>query len=170
MNYFTTILSQLHLSLSLSSRKDPMPEPVPPAMEWQRTNPSRLSLLSASRSNMSNISSRTFTFSAWSVSILVHIGIKVYTTCMYMIVYQLATPTVCSTYMYYNSATNLLCLEVPALYVNECSDQWMYLTESTGPVVPSPSPIFRHVNILVVIELAVLWGENAVNDSWFQVQ
>ena len=54
----------LYLSLSLSSRKEPMPDPVPPAMEWQRTKPSRLSLLSASRSRMSNISSLTFTFSA----------------------------------------------------------------------------------------------------------
>lgn len=46
-----------YLSVSLSSRNDPIPDPVPPAIEWQSTNPSRLSLLSASRSRMSNISS-----------------------------------------------------------------------------------------------------------------
>jgi hypothetical protein len=36
-----------------------LPEPVPPAIEWQRTNPSRLSLPSASLSIMSMISSST---------------------------------------------------------------------------------------------------------------
>lgn len=36
---------------------EPIPDPVPPAIEWHSTNPSRLSLPSASRSIMSNTSS-----------------------------------------------------------------------------------------------------------------
>lgn len=37
-------------SLKVSSKNDPIPEPVPPAMLWHNTNPSRLSQYSASRS------------------------------------------------------------------------------------------------------------------------
>lgn len=43
--------------LGTSKMKDPIPEPVPPATEWHNTNPSRLSLLSASLSIISRISS-----------------------------------------------------------------------------------------------------------------
>lgn len=39
---------------------DPMPDPVPPAIEWHKTKPSKLSLPSASRSMMSNTSSCSF--------------------------------------------------------------------------------------------------------------
>ena len=44
-------------SLRHSRRKEPMPEPVPPAMEWHMRNPSRDSEPSASRSIISMISS-----------------------------------------------------------------------------------------------------------------
>jgi hypothetical protein len=46
-----------NLSFNLSSRNDPKPDPVPPAVEWVMTKPSRESEPSASLSIMSMMSS-----------------------------------------------------------------------------------------------------------------
>ena len=55
-------------SLSASSRYEPMPDPVPPAMEWHSTNPSNESDPSASRSIMSMISSVTASACAYPLA------------------------------------------------------------------------------------------------------
>ena len=46
----------------------------------------------------------------------------------------------------------------------------VHLTESTGPVVASSSSVLRDIDVLVVVQLPVLGGEDAVDDTWLQVQ
>lgn len=54
---YVSIIFFGYRSVKCSSINEPIPEPVPPAIEWHKTNPWRLSPPSASRSNMSNTSS-----------------------------------------------------------------------------------------------------------------